>query len=334
MSELKFLLFADFHYKKKMYPATIGDLKFLMETAKKRGADFVIHAGDFCNNYMGSPELVKAYLDNAENLSVFGCYGNHELESKDNSMKIVTSLLSNREKGNVYGTADGKIGDGSIGYYYTDIQGRRFIFLDTNYSLTADGEYEHNRTASYGKPSENTLSDSLGDAQILWLEGVLSEAVRLGLSCIVVSHASFSGIWKSSPDAGRVRDIFRSVNNKRAGTVIMAINGHYHTCNIETVDGILYFDCPAVINGIWKPNKFYPYAEKDENNPEFVFEYEDYDEEGNLVGIYPMSYSKLSMGAQSLFYDKPAYVIITLCDGKLPVIEVSEMNFAYGKAPE
>lgn len=329
MHDLKFLLFSDFHYKKKMYPATVGDLKRLFERAREHGAEFVVHAGDFCNDYLGSPELTRAYLNNAEGLAVFGCYGNHELESRNNSMAVVTPLLSNRQQSIVYGTADGKIGDGSIAYYYTDINRYRFIFLDTDYSIDPAGEYEHNRTASWGCPKGNTSPDSLGDAQLEWLERVISDAVDKKLSCITVSHASFCRLWKSSPDAERVRGIFSAANAKRAGSVIMAINGHYHTCNTADIEGVTYFDCPAVLNGIWRADKFYPYAEADAKAPVYTFDYETYDADGNFLGVEKMSYSALSMGAQSLFYDKPAYALITLGEGE-PKIDISEMNFAYG----
>ena len=332
---MKFLVFSDFHYKKMMYPATVSHLKEIFDHARECGAEFTVQAGDFCNNYLGSPELVRAYLDNVDGFAVFGCYGNHDLESCDNSMAVVTPLLSNRQSELVYGTPDGKIGDGSIGYYYTDIRGYRFIFTDTNYSLTPDGDYEHNRTASWGRPKENTLPDSLGEVQLSWLERVISDATDKGLSCITVSHASFNCANRPSPDAERVGKIFKDANARRAGSVILAISGHAHVCDIAEAEGVTYFACPAVINGIWRSKKFYPYAESDESNPEYTFDFEDYDSDGNLLEVRKMAYSKLSMGAQSLFYDKPAYAAITLEDGKAPVIEVSEMNFAYGiSAPE
>ena len=330
MKELKFLLFSDFHYKKMMYPANVSDLNFVLDAAHDFGADFVVHGGDFCNNYGGSPELVNAYHNNAYGLAVFGCYGNHDLESKDNSMQRVTPLLSNRQSDLVYGTADGKIGDGSIGYYYTDISGYRFIFLDTNYSLTPSGEYEHNKTASWGKAKENTCADSIGDVQLDWLKKVLLDAAESGIPCITVSHATFSGVGRSSADADAVRAIFKQANDRKQGTVVMAINGHYHLLKEAVIDGVKYFGCPATLNGIWKPDKFYPYAEADENAPRYIFTFEDYDEEGNLLGAYPMPYSKLSMGSQSLFYEKPSYALISISSDGEPKITVSGMNFAYG----
>lgn len=317
-----------------MYPASVKNLESIMSEALREGAEFVLHAGDFCNDYLNSREIVRAYLDNAEGLSVFGCYGNHELESKDNSMASVTELLSNRTEKNVYGTADGKIGDGSVGYYYTDKEGYRLIFLDTNYSLSPDGIFEHNKTASWGKPRENTRPDSLGDVQLSWLESVIDDAVERGLICITVSHASFSGLRTSSPDADRVREIFKAANAKREGSVLLAINGHYHTCNTDTVEGVVYFDCPAVINGLWKSERFYPYAEENAEDPKFTFEFCDYDSEGALTSVSLMPYSKLSMGAQSLFYDRPVFAFVTVDGKNTPKIDIRERKFAYGIAPK
>ena len=58
----RFTVFADFHYKKMMYDSTVEDLNVIMERAKKFGSQFVLSLGDFCNDYKGSPEIVKAFL--------------------------------------------------------------------------------------------------------------------------------------------------------------------------------------------------------------------------------------------------------------------------------
>ena len=93
---IKFVVFADFHYKKKMYMSSVEDLKAILKRAKDNGADFVVHLGDFCNDYAGSPEITNAYLNNEYGLPVFGVYGNHELESSGNSMNIVSARLTNQ----------------------------------------------------------------------------------------------------------------------------------------------------------------------------------------------------------------------------------------------
>ncbi|MBQ9071070.1 MAG: metallophosphoesterase [Clostridia bacterium] len=330
MAELKFLVLGDLHYKKKMYAATTKHLDEVLKAANDEKVNFCVHLGDFCNDYKGSPEIVKKYIDNEYGLSVFGVYGNHELESTDNSMQRITPLLSNRTDKLVYGTESKSIEDGSIGYSYYDTEKFRLIFLDTNYSATPDGKYEHNRTKSWGKPKENTLPDSLGDEQITWLKNVLFDAADKSLKCIVFSHASFSGEWNSSPDAEAVRGIFAEVNAKREKTVVLAINGHYHSNHNAIVEGVCYFDCPAAINAIWKSRPYYPYAEQDSEKPKYTFDYLDYDEDGNLIGSFEMPYSSLSMGAQTLFFDSPLYAIVTVTDNGKIKIEGRKTEYAYG----
>ena len=330
MEDLKFLVFADFHYKKKMYASSVKNLKTIFKRANDENVKFCVHLGDFCNDYRGSTEIISTLLDNNFGFDVFGVYGNHELESADNSMEYVTPRLSNRIDSLTYGTDSGKIEDGKIGYYYFDKGAFRLIFLDTNYSLTPLGEYEHNRTKSWGKEKENTLPDSLGDKQILWLDGVLLDAAEKEKKCIVFSHASFSGMRRSSSDAEKVKEIFRKVNAKQKGTVFLAINGHYHTNHTEMIEDVCYFDCHTTINGWWQSEKFYPYLETDVENPKYTFEYVDYDSLGNPVGSRQMPYSELSMGAQTLFFESPLSAVVTVSDGGKIKIDGSETNFAYG----
>ena len=167
---LRFLVFADLHYKKGMYAVKLQHLQQIMDRARENRVDFVLHAGDFSNDYQGSPELVKKYLNNENGLSVYGVYGNHELESKNNSMEFVTPLLTN-DTCVTWGTADGQMGDGSIGYYHYLKNGYRFICLDTNYSYNeGSGQWEHNHTASWGAPAGNLYPDSLGPVQLQWLK--------------------------------------------------------------------------------------------------------------------------------------------------------------------
>lgn len=160
---MKFVVFADFHYKKGMYAPTVGhDLAPIIERANSSGAELIIHAGDLCNDYLGSPELMDALLRNRYDIPVFGAYGNHELETRGNMMEVVTPKLMNRPV--VFGTPDGEF-SADVGYYHVDIDGYRFVFTDTNYSLL-DGEWVHNRPASWGAPSGAAFENSLGPEQL------------------------------------------------------------------------------------------------------------------------------------------------------------------------
>ncbi|MCQ2478399.1 MAG: hypothetical protein MJ091_04200 [Clostridia bacterium] len=72
------------------------------------------------------------------------------------------------------------------------------------------------------------------------MEKTLLDAANKDLKCIIVGHAGFSGIWSSSPDAEQVRKIFKTANEIRKGTVLLCLNGHYHTNHIQKSEDIVY----------------------------------------------------------------------------------------------
>lgn len=332
MSALTFLVFADLHYKKRMYAVTVEHLEKILHRAYAEECDLILHAGDLCNDYAGSPELLKILTDCK--LPVFGVYGNHELEGRRNSMSNVTPCLTNRAEEVAWGTEDGRY-DETVGYYYYDHADFRLILPDTNYSLMPDGvTYEHNRPASWGCAGENRLGDSLGPCQLAWLERVLWDAADRGLHCVLVSHASFLpwGAWEASPDGAAVRDLYARINRRRPGTVLMSINGHYHTDHVAVEDGVLYFDVNAAINGWWQEEKFDPYAPSKDLAPTFSFV--DYDAAGNKIERRQMPLSELRMGAQTLFFEDPLSAVVTVTDDGAIVIRGGKTAWMYGISPQ
>ena len=314
---VRFLVFADLHYKKGMYAVKLQDLKRILKRAAENRVDFVLHAGDFCNDYAGSPELVKAYLENEYRLPVYGVYGNHELESKHNSMALVTPCLTNDAQV-VWG------GQNGIGYYYFEKNGYRFICLDTNYSYHEEAMlWEHNRTASWGAPAGNKYPDSLGPEQLKWLESVLADAAEQGIPCILASHAGFVDSRKCSPDTDAVRSLIRKVN----GTVKMCINGHYHTNHLEMQENVLYFDVNAAINGSWVPKKEQHYTEK------HTFELDHYDEQGEWIRTETVPLSKLWQSANTHYFREPLSAIVTISDEGTISVAGSETGWLYDVEP-
>lgn len=314
---LSFLVFADLHYKKGMYAVRVQDLKQIMKRAHENNVDFVLHAGDFCNDYSGSPEIVKEYLKNAYDLSVYGVYGNHELESANNSMEAVTPLLTN---------------DPNVvwenGYYWFERKGYRFICADTNYSYNEKEQvWEHNRTASWGAPAGNLYPDSLGPEQLRWLESVLMDAAQKKIPCILVSHAGFVEGRKCSPDTQAVSTLIRKVNSITPGTVRMCINGHYHTNHLETMEDVLYFDVNAVINGSWVPKKEQHYTD------EHTFALESYDREGDCLGAETVPLSKLWQSVNTHYFRTPLSAIVTINDDGSIRVEGSRTGWLYDVEP-
>ena len=324
---LRFLVFADLHYKKGMYAVKLQHLQQIMDRARDNRVDLVLHAGDFSNDYQGSPELVKKYLNNEYDLSVYGVYGNHELESKDNSMELVTPLLTN-DTYVTWGAADGQMGDGSIGYYYFLKNGYRFICLDTNYSYNEGaGQWEHNHTASWGAPAGNLYPDSLGPVQLQWLENVLTDAAEQGIPCVLVSHAGFMDHWRHSPDTEKVQALIGQANEKKPGTVKMCINGHYHTNHLLMQDNVLYFDVNAAINGSWAPKKEQHYTDA------HTFELTGYDGEGNQQETKNVPLSQLWQSVNTHYFETPLSAVVTIADDGSITVTGSKTRWCYDVEP-
>lgn len=308
-----FSVFADFHYKKRMNAVTIAHMEEILESAHKNQVDFIIHVGDFCNDYIGSPELLNTYINNKYNIPAYGIYGNHELESNDNSMEVVTPFLTN-SKDVIWGTSDGKIGDGSVGYYYFEKEQYRIICLDSNYSYNDELDlWEHNRTASWGAPAGNKNHHSLGPKQLEWLENVLLDAAQRQKSCIIFGHASFSGMWYPSHEAKITQKIIREVNDISPRTVIMCINGHYHTNHLEMKDNVVYFDVNAVINGSWMPKQHHHY------NDEHLFKLDNYDNNGCKTGSSVISMKDLWQGINTHYFASPLSAIVQIADDAIEI---------------
>lgn len=309
--------------------SSIEDLNRIFERANENKADFVLHLGDLSNDYVGSPELLNAYLNNSHGFDVYGVYGNHELESENNSMQAVTPKLTNRSSEVVWGTANGKIGDGSVGYYYFDREDLRVVCTDTQYSYMEDiAEWVHNPTNSWGEPG--ILGSSLGPEQLLWLEEVLTDAADKGRKCIVLSHTAFNGDWAgASSDADAVAAIFAKVNAIRDGTVMMAINGHYHTNRIQSKDNICYFDVNTVRNGYWMKDGTPHYTETQ------TFHYVSYDEEGSPDDSGERALNTLWQASNTWFFKDPlsAIVTISLDTGEIE-IKGMKTSWIYDVAPD
>lgn len=319
--ETRFTVFADLHYKEGMYLSSVADVNDIMAAASVNNSDFVMQLGDFCNDYLGSPEITNAYLNNTQGLKAYGIYGNHELESNGNSMQVVTPLLTN-DMNVIWGTEDGKIGDGSIGYYWYKSGAYRVICLDNNYSYnSARGIWEHNYTGSYGSPAGNSKSASLGPVQLAWLEELLIDSANEGISCIINAHGSFNTEFASdTPDAVAIEELYTRVNNINPGTVVMSLNGHYHSDHIQLrqlgASNVLFLNVNTVRNGLWKAEATDHYT-----NSGSTFNYVKYDANGNAISNNPnASVAELSMAQNTYFFDTPLYTNVTISkDGKIVV---------------
>ena len=327
---LKFTVFADLHYKKRMYSPSVEHLRAIFDRAEKHGSDMVISLGDFCNDFRGSPEVVNEFLNNRYDLPVYNIYGNHELETMGNVMERVTPLLTNQAVSWGHG-----ITDGSIGYYYFDRDGYRFVAVDTNYSYNPETEeWEHNREGSWGAPGScgltgcNLYPHSMGPKQLLWLRETLLDAVHKSLKCILLSHATLTSQMEAHIHETReVEALVDEVNRIRRGTVIMCINGHRHTDAFLVRKDVVYFDVNTVINGAWRIKDTTHY-EKGQG-----FTLVDYDAEGNEISRSHMDYNDLVQGTNTWAFAEPLSANITI-DGNELIIEGMESRWAFDVEPD
>ena len=320
---IKFLVFADTHYKKGTYRTQVSDLEKIMKRAADSGAQFVVHCGDFSNDYIDSPEFLRAYLENPYDLPVYGVYGNHELETRTrNTMKNVTRSLCNRPVN--FGVPHYDEPDDITGYWYTDIDNYRLIGLDTNYSYNNkyfEGRWMHNdRTAP---PDGNHVKDSLSPAQLDWLYERIKEAHEKGMKVITVSHAGFAKItFEWSPDAENVQNIF----SKFPGTVVLAMNGHYHTDHCEVQNGVCYFDVNTAINGAWELCDKPHYKDTD------TFTHTSYDHLGNPLSTVQCPFNYLTQGWNTWSFKEPLSAVVTIDDNMKITIEGAKTEWDMGLA--
>ena len=131
-----------------------------------------------------------------------------------------------------------------------------------------------------------------------------------------------------------MRQIFREANALRKGTVILAINGHYHDNRHETFEDVLYLDVNTVRNGYWQSEKYFPYAEENPHRPKYTFEYVSYDENGNEKEREIRAVDSLKMSSRTLYFYSPLSATVTIEENGSIKVEGSSTNWLYGVKPE
>ena len=327
---MKFTVFADFHYARNRF-STVEQLTKVIDKARKSRSDFIVHCGDFCNDFAHSPEIVNELINSG--LNFYGCYGNHDTEGREDYMSLVSRYMTNDENV-VWGTTDGKIGDGSIGYFYADNGKFRIISVDTNYYYDCDtGELVRTATGLNMAPLKHKVRNCLGEVQLNWLESVIDDASKKDMHCIVVSHAGFSGLkgWEfagASCDAQKVREIFNSANKKKKNTVIMSVNGHYHTDHLDMLDDMIYFDVNTLACGFWQVESEPHYTE------EHFFDTYDYDEKGNALAEKRVCLAEMFMNEQTWYFDEPLSATVEIDDDLNVRVEGMKCNWIFGIPPK
>lgn len=196
---------------------TWEDLALMQRHAEETGCEMIIHAGDFCHGPDEDDdirEVIKAYND--FHIPSYHCLGNHESDRTP----LADVLRLYKMPGE---------------YYYFDKGGYRFIILNPNYYRDGDEYIAYDLGNYYSNQSKR---DWIPPNQLAWLKETVNASP---FPCILISHESFE-----RSDGVQNRDdviaIIREANRKKPHSVLMCINGHYHTDYMRIWDGVLYFD--------------------------------------------------------------------------------------------
>ena len=229
---MKFLLFADIHCNASWPIHSTKELEIMQKRAEEEGCDFMIHAGDLCFNAAANVDFIEQY--NNFHIPSYHVLGNHDTDRTP----LETVMKMYRMPNN---------------YYYFDCKGYRIIALDPNYYFS-DGVYTHYNMADYG--NDGALHGWLPTEQLKWLEETIASSPY---PCLLISHQSFERAADGVNNQVEVRRIINEANVQKPHSVLMCMNGHYHTDYIRILDNVCYLDVNSAV-GMWipKPHDFYP----------------------------------------------------------------------------
>lgn len=244
---VRFGVFTDAHYKEGAasnglaFGGALARVRACVEVMNARHPDFMIELGDFKDTNAAGVAGRAAALGFLEAIEAeyarfdgprYHAIGNHDTDSLT--------------KAEVLGAFAGSATAGRA-YYSFDVNGVRFIVLDTNYMGEAEGDsYSANNWAN-----ANT-TPYLSAVQLDWLDAQLASAVG---PCIVFSHHrldSQGGVNKIV-NHEKVGRIFRRRRNVKA-----VFCGHDHAGATLLENGVYHHCCRALgQNAADNPNRFF-----------------------------------------------------------------------------
>lgn len=214
---MKFLVFADFHYAPGVLSGESQEkMEAILNRAEQEQVDFIIHAGDLCHDVSQYGAFVERYNDFS--IPTYHCLGNHDCDNQP----LPEVLKAYRMKQN---------------YYFFDQGGYRIIVCDPNYFIDTDGAYVHYE--HYNDFGRGKARDYMPPEQLHWLAETIDASMY---PCILISHESFEREADGCRSGLAVRELIRKANQKRPHSVILCINGHYHTDNLRLIDNVCYLD--------------------------------------------------------------------------------------------
>ncbi|MBQ9803541.1 MAG: metallophosphoesterase [Lentisphaeria bacterium] len=235
MAEVKFLVFADLHhYPGVFYTEARKRLAQIMQRADDEKVDFAVSLGDFNHSVKTFPEI----FDDLKNYStkLYHTLGNHDTDGAALSDALEYYHMPAE-------------------YYYFDVNGFRFIVLDTNYYDSSCGQIHFQYRNYFDFPRTR---ETMPQKQMDFLKDAIATAPG---QCILFSHASLERHHEGgggTANQPQIREIIRQAN-ANGRKVVLSCNGHHHRDNIRILDNVAYFDVnSASFDWLSKPHELYP----------------------------------------------------------------------------
>jgi len=244
LAGIRFGLLADSHYAdvpprgSRHYRDSLAKLTACIDRLNTEQLDFLIELGDFKDqDTPPDPARTLVYLEKIEiafrrfNGPAYHVLGNHDLDSISK-----TQFLSRIQNTGI--PADRS-------YYSFDINHLHIVVLDANFR--ADG-------LPYDRGNYHWTDTVLPPAQLEWLRRDLADAAR---PTLVFIHQCLDGTGDHYvKNAPAVRAVL-----EQSGAVLAVFQGHLHTGNLQTINGLPYYTLKAMIEGPYPEHNAFAVAE-------------------------------------------------------------------------
>ncbi|MBE6364626.1 MAG: hypothetical protein E7053_02600 [Lentisphaerae bacterium] len=283
MKQVKFLVFADLHhYPGVFYTDARNKLAEIMKRAENEKVDFAVSLGDFnhsCGTFTEIFEDIKKY-----SIPLYHVMGNHDTDGAP--LKEVLKAYNMPHE-----------------YYYFDVNGFRFIVLDTNYYGYSGGQvhFQYRNYFDFPKTREH-----MPQKEMDFLKDAIATAPG---QCVLFSHASLERHHSGGGgtfNQPQIREIIKEAN-ANGRKVIMSCNGHHHRDFLRILDNVAYFDVnSASFDWLNQPHDHFP---------------------KELCDAYDLA-------DHQAIWTKPLSAVVTLTDDGTIDIKGSKSEYLYGVTRE
>ena len=263
MSKVKFSVFSDLHYREGDWNWASRRLEEILQRAKDENSRFIIHCGDFCHNVHTAKDILKRY--NNFEIPTYHTMGNHDFEDTFTVSEVCEAY---------------KMGEKN--FYSFEIDGIKFISLDTNYFHNKEGKMCHYASSSVWEKCHQ-IELCISADQLEFLESELACATG---TTVIFSHAS-----PVRSDGITNKDELQKIIDRHSSIPVLWINGHYHRNNLTLNKNMAVLDLNSTTSD-WVNVEHNAYP------PELM--------------------AKFRLSNHSLLFEKPVHAVVTVSrDGEI-----------------